>query len=409
MRTVAEALAIVLQHSEALPAEACALGTDTLGRVLAEDIACDRDSPPHDKAMMDGYALRMADLAGGRATLRVIEEITAGRTPQRALAQGHAARIMTGAPVPAGADAVVMVERTREESPDTVVVDDPALQPGKNIMARGQEMRTGETVLARGALLRPQELGLLATIGRTHARLIPSPRVAVLCTGDELVDAHVAPGPGKISNSNGPMLSAQVCRAGARLHYLGIARDVQEVLAAAVAEGLKSDVLVLSGGVSAGKLDLVPGVLEAAGVVAHFHKVAMKPGKPVFFGTRPRSGAPPILVFGLPGNPVSSLVCFELFVRPALRVLSGHAHPEPRVVRATLAEDLPHKSDRPTYHPACLSEGPEERTVRARPWFGSPDLRSITQANAFLVLPAGEQLYRTGERMSVLLTDDAVG
>jgi molybdopterin molybdotransferase len=144
-------------------------------------------------------------------------------------------------------------------------------------------------------------------------------------------------------------------------------------------------------------------------VAAHFHKVTMKPGKPVFFGTRPRAGALPVLVFGLPGNPVSSLVCFELFVRPALRVLGGHAHPEPRIVRATLAEDLLHKSDRPTYHPACLSEGTEGRAVRARPWFGSPDLRSITQANAFLVLPAGEQLYRAGERMSVLVTDDAVG
>jgi molybdopterin molybdotransferase len=409
MRTVAEALAIVLQHTPVLAAEACALGAETLGRVLAEDVACDRDSPPHDKAMMDGYALRTADLTRGGATLRVIEEITAGRTPQRALAAGQAARIMTGAPVPAGADAVVMVERTREQGSDAVAVDDPALQPGKNIMPRGQEMRQGETVLARGAVLRPQELGLLATLGRTQAALIATPRVAVLSTGDELVDPQITPGPGKIRNSNGPMLAAQVCRAGARVNYLGIAGDVQEVLAAAVAEGLKSEVLVLSGGVSAGKLDLVPGVLESAGVVAHFHKVAMKPGKPVFFGTRPRRGAAPVLVFGLPGNPVSSLVCFELFVRPALRVLAGQAHPAPRIVHATLAEALPHKSDRPTYHPAFLAEGAEGRTVRARPWFGSPDLRSITQANAFLVLPAGEQHYRAGERMPVLLTDDAVG
>ena len=204
------------------------------------------------------------------------------------------------------------------------------------------------------------------------------------------------------------MLAAQVCRAARGRRY-SASRGCAGSLAAAVAAGLKSDVLVLSGGVSAGKLDLVPGVLESAGVIAHFHKVAMKPGKPVFFGTRPRDGAPPILVFGLPGNPVSSLVCFELFVRPALRVLAGHAHSEPRVVQATLAEDLLHKSDRPTYHPAFLAESAEGRTVRARLWFGSPDLRSITQANAFLVLPAGEQRYRAGERLPVLLTDDAVG
>lgn len=401
---VTEAQAIVLQHARALPADACALDQNALGRVLAEPICSDIDSPPHDKSMMDGYALRTAELVEGIGCFQVVEEITAGRTPQVALSAGKVARIMTGAPVPEGADAVVMVERTREEGGDRVRIEDPGLQPGKNIMPRGREMRRGETVLSAGAVLRPQELGLLAAVGRDRAVIIPAPRVAILSTGDELVDAPAVPGPGQIRNSNGPMLVAQVARAGGRPKYLGIARDEKAHLAAKVAEGLTDDILVLSGGVSAGKLDLVPDVLAEAGVVAHFHKVAMKPGKPVFFGTRPLGDAS-TLVFGLPGNPVSSLVCFELFVRPALRRLAGHAVVGPCMVSATLAEGFRHQSDRPTYHPAELTDDEEGRRVRARPWFGSPDLRSITSANAFLVLPAGMETYPAGTRMSVLLTD----
>ena len=174
-----------------------------------------------------------------------------------------------------------------------------------------------------GAVLRPQEFGLLAAVGRTTARVVPAPRMAVLSTGDEVVEASETPGPSQIRNSNGPMLLAQIVRAGGQPHYVGVARDRLDSLAPLVAEGLKADVLLLSGGVSAGKLDLTPGVLEAAGVVSHFHKVEMKPGKPVLFGTRERpDGRPPTLVFGLPGNPVSTFVCFELFVRPAVRRLA---------------------------------------------------------------------------------------
>jgi molybdopterin molybdotransferase len=396
MLTVAEAQAIVLRNTRPLPPVDAPLMPALLGAILAEDIASDLDMPPYDKAMMDGYAVRSADLPDGRGTLTVIEEVTAGRTPRHTVGAGQATRIMTGAPIPGGADAVVMIERTQAEG-GRVMIEDRPPQPGQNVMPRGREMRRGDTVLAAGAVLRPQEVGLLATVGRTSARIHPAPRVAVLSTGDEVVEAGQRPGPGQIRNGNGPMLCAQAARAGAPPHYLGIARDRLDSLAPRVAEGLRFDVLLLSGGVSAGALDLVPGVLQQAGVQPHFHKVEMKPGKPVLFGTRDGT-----LVFGLPGNPVSALVCFELFVRPALRRLAGHAEPGPFVVRAALAEDFPYRTDRPTYHPAVLEAGDSGWRVRAVPWYGSPDLRGLTRANAFAVFPAGDHQHRAGQVFDVL-------
>jgi len=368
--------------------------------VLAEDVVSDLDMPPWDKSLMDGYAVRAADLPEGRGCLAVVEEVTAGQTPQRPVGPGEAIRIMTGAPLPAGADAVVMVERTQSLEGRRVQVEDRPPRPGQNILARGREMRRGDTVLAAGAVLRPQEVGLLATVGRTAVRVVPAPRVAVLSTGDEIVHACEAPGPGQIRNGNGPMLLAQVARAGGLPHDLGIARDRLDNLRPLIAEGLRFPVLILSGGVSAGVADLVPAVLQELGVQAHFHKVAMKPGKPVFFGT---CGA--TLVFGLPGNPVSALVCFELFVRPALRQLLGHVDAGPCLVQAVLVEDFAYKTDRPTYHPAVLETPGGAWRVRPVPWFGSPDLRGLTRANAFVVFPAGEHQHRAGQEFQVLRTD----
>ncbi|HXG11945.1 MAG TPA: gephyrin-like molybdotransferase Glp [Gemmataceae bacterium] len=423
MLSVSQAQAIILQQARPLPPETVPLSSAALGLVLAEDVVSDLDMPPYDKALMDGYAVRSADLPEGRGVLNVIEEITAGQTPRRPLGPGQAARIMTGAPLPAGADAVVIVERTRLLEGGRVQVEDRPPRPGQNVLPRGQEMRPGETVLVAGTVLRPQEFGVLATVGRTAVRVHPAPRVAILSTGDEVVEAAQTPGPGQIRNSNGPMLVAQAARAGGLPRYLGIARDHLDSLRPLVAEGLRYPILVLSGGVSAGKLDLVPGVLQELGVEAHFHKVEMKPGKPVFFGTgvrgqgsgvrkealgsllTPDPGPLAPLVFGLPGNPVSALVCFELFVRPAIRRLAGHAEAGPPMVQAVLAEDFAYRTDRPTYHPARLELTASGWRVRPVPWFGSPDLRGLTRANAFVLLPPGDHQHRAGQSFPVLRTD----
>src|SRR5262249_52524993 len=253
------------------------------------------------------------------------------------------------------------------------------------------------TVLPAGTVLRPQEFGVLATVGRTAVKAHPAPIVALMTTGDEVVEATQQPGPGQIRNGNSPMLAAQIVRAGGLPRHLGIARDRGEHLRQMVSGGLRSPMLVLSGGVSAGIADLAPSVLRELGVAAHFHKVAIKPGKPIFFGTKDAT-----LVFGLPGNPVSSFACFELFVRPAIRRLRGHADVGPAWVLAELAEDYVSKTDRPTYHPAWLEAGDDGWRVRIVPWFGSSDLRGLTGANALVLLDPGEQRHVAGNRYRVL-------
>jgi molybdopterin molybdotransferase len=401
MLSVSEAQAIIRDRAKPLPAVATLLAPDCLGLVLAEDIAADVDMPPFDKALMDGYAVRVEDLEEGRAILQVVDEVTAGQMPRCPVSRGRAVRIMTGAPVPEGAEAVVIVERTRPLDEKSVLIEDRPAKVGQNILCRGKEMRQGEVILSRGTVLRPQELALLASVGRPWVNAHPRPVAAVLPTGDELVEPDEVPGPGQIRNSNGPLLEAQVQRAGSHPYSLGIGRDRPDHLQALIGEGLKRSMLVLSGGVSAGKLDLVPGILRELGVEPHFHKVEMKPGKPVFFGSRGET-----LVFGLPGNPVSSLVCFELFVRPAIRRQAGHQDIGPTIVRAKLLEDFAYLSDRPTYHPAWLTSTDEGWQVQPTPWFGSSDMRGLLQANAFVLLPAGTACHRGGQLFSVLKVDD---
>ena len=394
--SVADALHLVCQHAQRRPTVELELGSSLLGLVLAEDVAADLDVPPFDKSMMDGFAVRHDDLAAGQAVLSIVEEITAGRTPAKEIGAGQTARIMTGAVMPPGADAVVMVERSTLLNEQQVRLEDHP-KAGQNVLSRAKEMHTGEVVLSRGTVLRPQELGVLATVGQATVPVYRPPVVALLSTGDEIVEPGEKPGPGQIRNSNATLLAGLTVRARGEPRYLGIAADTLDSLHSHVRQGLQVDVLLLSGGVSMGNLDLVPQVLQEEGVQPVFHKVAMKPGKPLFFGTKGTT-----LVFGLPGNPVSSFIGFELFVRPALRLLQGRTDAHPSLLRARLAVAHQHKSDRPTYHPCQAELRADGWWLTPIPWLGSADLRALTSAHMFAILPAGQHQFTAGEWVDAL-------
>jgi molybdopterin molybdotransferase len=401
MLTVDEALQSVLVRASVLSPASVSLD-DALGLVLAEEVTSDVDSPPHDKAMVDGFAVIASDLASGQATLPVIEDVMAGQVPRLDLMPGNATRIMTGAPIPAGADAVVMVEVSADAGDGKVKLADGKVTSGQNILRRGRSLFRGQVVLKVGARIRAVEIGLLAEVGRAIVSVVPRPRVAVLATGNELVPLDRVPGPGQIRNSNGPMLVAAVRETGAEAIHLGIARDDEADLTRLIEAGLNSDVLLLSGGVSAGMLDLVPGVLKSLGVREVFHKVNLKPGKPIWFGQCERGGRQ-TLVFGLPGNPVGSWVCFELFVRPALAKLAGRNVPQVKRTSGVLVSQVTQRGDRPTFFPAAYREATAGPTIEPLAWQGSADLATLAQANALAMLPPGDRVYVAGERVEVYL------
>jgi molybdopterin molybdotransferase len=404
MLRVDEALRHVLGRAKSGGAVECPT-RDALGLVLAEDVESDVDSPPYDKSLVDGYAVVAADLADGQAELEILEEVTAGALPTRAVAHGQATRVMTGAPVPQGAEAVVMIEQSQPVAsgshPERVRLTTGRVAVGQNIMRRAASMARGDVVLRAGCELRPVEIGVLAEVGRVHVRVVRRPTLAVLATGNELVPPEQTPVPGHIRNSNGPMLLAASQAAGAVAVDLQIARDDAQQLRSLIGRGLEHDVLVISGGVSAGVLDLVPDVLAELGVQQVFHKVHLKPGKPLWFGVLAR-GSVDTLVFGLPGNPVSSLVCFELFVRPAIGRLAGRGDTSLVEVAAELAVDYLQRGDRPTYFPARLVNVDGRHQVEPLRWQGSGDLRTLVQANALAYFPPGERAYRAGETVRVL-------
>jgi molybdopterin molybdotransferase len=402
LRTPEEALEEVIAAAEPLRPARLPLAR-AFGRALAEDVAADIDLPPFDKALMDGYAVRSSDLAGADRRLRIGETVTAGRMPSRPIGPREAAVITTGAPLPPEADCVVMHERTRTEG-GGVLIDQDDVRPGQNRLVRGREMRAGEIVVSRGARLTAARIGLLASVGRAEVSVVPCPTVAVVPTGDELVAIDRVPGPGQIRNSNSVMLQACAAEAGAIAETLPIAPDEPGPLRATLEQGLSRDLLLITGGVSAGHLDLVPDALESLGVTRVFHKVRLKPGKPLWFGLGPsRPGRPRTLVFGLPGNPVSSLVCFLLFVKPALARLAGLPLPGSGGVEARLGRGFTQRGDRPTYFPArIIDEAAGDRpspalTVETLDWAGSADLRSVAAADGFAIFPAGDREFRQGE------------
>jgi molybdopterin molybdotransferase len=427
MITVTQALDLVRRHARPIPPQPTRL-LDSLGLVLAEDVSSDVDSPPHDKALVDGYALRAADIQSAGTPLKVIEQVLAGSLPRQEVTPGTATHIMTGAPIPSGADAVVMVERTsRDPRPansdalsastsvpatqsheaDIVHILLDAVQPGENILRQGVSMRKGEIILTRGKRLRPIEIGLLAEVGSAETLAHPRPRVAVLSTGDELVPHEQTPAAGQIRNSNGPMLTAQVVRSGGIPTNLGIAPDQEDLLTQAIQSGLQHDVLVLSGGVSAGVMDLTPKILERLGVSQVFHQVELKPGKPIWFGVRETDGGTS-LVFGLPGNPVSSLVCFELFVRLALDLLSGGTGNSLATTTARLTHSHQQRGNRPTYFPADYRRVDGKETVCPLAWKGSADLRTLAHANSLAYFPPGDRCHAEGDEVQVHLMDGVI-
>ncbi len=405
MLTVAEALDAVLERARALPPCVWTI-EQALDCVLAEDVVADQDSPPFDKALVDGYAVRPDELTGANVWLEIGEAIMAGQVPSRPLGRGEAAVVMTGAPIPPGSDAVIMQERTRAEG-GKVELDAAGVRPGQNVLRRGAEMRAGEVVVATGSVLNPGRLGVLAAVGRTEVLAIPRPRVAIVPTGDELVEPGQTPGPGQIRNSNAVMLRALVIEAGASPLVLPIAPDEPARLREILGRGLESDVLLISGGVSAGQRDLVPAALESLGTTCVFHKVRVKPGKPLWFGIGPARGARPgALVFGLPGNPVSGLVGFLVFVRPALAAMAGKGAAGPKMLDAQLARGFSHRGDRATYHPARVvgpCDAPRNlMTIETLTWSGSADLRTAAHADGFGVFAAGDRDYAPGEIVAFL-------
>jgi molybdopterin molybdotransferase len=371
---------------------------DALGFVLAQQIKTDREYPPFDRSTRDGYAVRAADATQG-ADLRYAGEIKAGDTVTSPLARWTCVQIMTGAAISPGADAVVMIEQARREG-DKVHFDRDT-RPGQNFVPRGSEAKAGEAILTPGTRLGFAELALAAQVGQTEMLCAAKPRVGILSTGDEVVLVDQKPGPFQIRNSNSVSLAAQTKLAGGEPVLLGNAPDRADILRAKIERGLKEDILVLSGGVSMGKYDLVEAVLKEMGAEFYFDAVAIRPGKPAVFG-RCRD----TFVFGLPGNPVSTMVTFELFVTAAIDLLNGAAPRALPLVQAMLGEDLKEKPGLTHFLPARVAWQGATPEVKPVKWQGSGDVAGLARANCFLVVPADRAQLATGETVSILLRKD---
>jgi molybdenum cofactor synthesis domain-containing protein len=397
MIPVDKALEIVLAHTRPLPTDDVLLD-EALGRVLAEDVASDLDLPPFDRAMMDGYALRAEDTAAAPVRLAVTGQLRAGQYPDRDVRSGEAVQIMTGAPVPPGASAVQQVEKTRPADGGRGVEVLEAVASGTHVAPAGCEVRAGQTVLERGLVIDPSAVAVLAAVGRGRVRVGRRPTVSIVVTGDELVDVWRVPSRGHIRDSNGPALLAQARWAGADARLTGPVPDQADRIAEAVREGLRADVLVLSGGVSEGAFDLVEEVLARFDVGLHFTRVAIKPGAPLVFGRRGDT-----LVFGLPGNPVSAQVTFDLFVRPAILRLQGAKVVSRPAAEAELESAVRNRSGRRAHVPARVRWEGGRLVARPVASQGSADAVAHARANALVVLEPARTAAAAGERVPVVL------
>lgn len=404
MLSVEEALHRVLGNTPRLPVETMSLGT-ARGRVLREPVFADRDLPPFDRSAVDGYAVRAADLrSGGR--LRVVEEIAAGTMPRMPVGPGEATAVMTGAPIPEGADAAIMIEHTVREgefvrwpAPGQEL---PSVRPGQRITPRGAEVRAGTRLLEAGIRLSAAAVGVLATVGKIRVAVGRRPRVAVFSTGDELLHPRTrAPGPAQIRDSNSHLITARCRQLGLPVRRLAFVPDQPPRLAAAINRGLEADVLFISGGVSMGRFDYVEPVLQQAGVRLLVTAVAIRPGKPFVFGIS--DSARPTLVFGLPGNPVSALTTFEVLARPALNRMEGLADPGLPQLSVRLLAPVTKRGPRRAFLPARVgvSAGGEltARPIRSQ---GSGDIAAVALANALVIVPEQAAGVAAGERAAAL-------
>jgi molybdopterin molybdotransferase len=394
-----EARRVVEQHAATIPRPAVEIIQldASLSRILAETITADRDVPPFPRAMRDGYAVRATDLSSPPARLKILGEIKAGGDPTAFQVQpGQAVSIMTGAPAPTGADAVVMVEHTANHG--AVVEVSKGISSGENIVLTGAEAHRGDSLLAPGARIDEAGIAVAASVGKVRLQVYIRPKVAILSTGDELVSIEEPPGPNQIRNSNSHSLAAQVHKSGGEPAILPIAPDEKTRLRSLIEEGLESDLLLLSGGVSVGRYDFVEQVLEDLGAEFFFTGALIQPGRPVVFGRIGKA-----YFFGLPGNPVSTMVTFELFARPILEALSGTTPCPLRFLHARLKTSVTRKPGLKRFLPATLSGAFENTEVELTPWQGSGDLASTARANCYVVLAADRELFAAGEWVPVLL------
>ncbi len=401
MISVEEALNRILTRIPVLGLEKVDI-ISSLGRVIGEDILAPRDIPPLDNSAMDGYAVRSADIKGASRenpiSLMVIEELPAGALPQRAPTKGEAVRIMTGAPIPPGADTVVMVEDTEKAGQQVRVFQ--GVPPGENMRRAGEDVKKGDRVISKGSVIRAAEVGMLASVGRASVYVHQRPVVAILCTGDELVDVDEGIADHKIVSSNSYTLSAQVMECGALPLQLGIAKDTPEEIEEKLRQGLRADLILSSAGVSVGDYDLVKDVLGGIGFQMEFWGVAMRPGQPLAFGTIRKKPT-----FGLPGNPVSSMVSFEQFVRPSLLKMMGHKNLFRPVVKAILKENIIKKPGRRHFMRARVSLEEDRYVVTTTGPQGSGILNSMVEANSLLIVPEEETEIKAGEKVQVLILD----
>jgi molybdopterin molybdotransferase len=404
-----QAAEIVAEHARSIAAqqrcvEHVSLG-EARGRILAEPIVADEDQPPFPRSTRDGYACRAAE-ANTRTALPLVGATRAGDPLPPPLPAGSIRQIMTGAPVPEGADAVAMLEHVEHEDGHVRLSPLRALESGENIVARGAQAHSGDVLLAPGARITPARIALAASCGYARVSVYARPRVAILTTGDELVPVDAAPEPGKIRNSNAPMLAALVAVAGGEPLVLPTAADSAEALDAALAAALSADLLLISGGVSAGTHDLVEPVLERLGARFFFTGVRIQPGKPLVFGELPRTGSFALPLFGLPGNPISSAATFRLFAEPVLAALAGAGDRGPHFVAAQLSARVKTKPGLTRFLPAqCNFAAPGEGlpAVELVPWHGSGDLTAFACANCFLVVPEDVDALHPGTVVRILV------